>query len=288
MPSYARSPRPESCTSPTSRWPRPAACCATRKVRRLATEFACQWLHITTSSSSTKRASGISPRSRPARRDVRGVDPVLHRLFQHDGSVLNILDADYTFLNEALAKHYGIPGVNGPEWRQRRRRQEIRPRRHPRPGDDAGQAIGRLAHQPDPARQLDQRSPARREVAPAAEGRAAPARRRSGDRRPDRPAAGRETQPAIRSAPSATCGSTPTASALEALRRDRPPSREGPRRPAHRYPRQGHGRLASSTASTACETTCSPSAATRSCGNSAASCSATPWVGRCSSPTSRS
>ena len=39
-------------------------------------------------------------------------------LFQNDRSVLNILDADYTFLNEALAKHYGIPGVTGPEWRR--------------------------------------------------------------------------------------------------------------------------------------------------------------------------
>ena len=39
-------------------------------------------------------------------------------LFQHNGSVLNILDADYTFLNEPLAKHYGIPGVTGAEWRK--------------------------------------------------------------------------------------------------------------------------------------------------------------------------
>jgi hypothetical protein len=30
-------------------------------------------------------------------------------LFQNDGSVLNILDADYTFLNAELAGHYGIP-----------------------------------------------------------------------------------------------------------------------------------------------------------------------------------
>src|SRR5439155_17547600 len=28
------------------------------------------------------------------------------------------LDADYTFVNEALAKHYGIPGVTGAEWRR--------------------------------------------------------------------------------------------------------------------------------------------------------------------------
>jgi len=39
-------------------------------------------------------------------------------LFQHDGSVLDILDADHTFLNEELAKHYGIPGVSGERWRR--------------------------------------------------------------------------------------------------------------------------------------------------------------------------
>jgi hypothetical protein len=39
-------------------------------------------------------------------------------LFQHNGSVLNIIDADYTFLNEPLAQYYGIPGVSGAEWRR--------------------------------------------------------------------------------------------------------------------------------------------------------------------------
>src|SRR5262249_42390392 len=39
-------------------------------------------------------------------------------LFQRDASVLSILDADHTFVNEALAKHYGIPGVTGPGWRR--------------------------------------------------------------------------------------------------------------------------------------------------------------------------
>jgi hypothetical protein len=32
--------------------------------------------------------------------------------------VSQILDADYTFLNQSLAAHYGIPGVSGPEWRR--------------------------------------------------------------------------------------------------------------------------------------------------------------------------
>ena len=136
-------------------------------------------------------------------------------LFQNDGSVLSILDADYTFLNEPLAKHYGIPGVTGAEWRRVDGVKKYCARRHPRPGDDAGQAIGRLAHQPDPARQLDQRSPARRKLAAAAEGRAAAARRRSRHARLTvRQLVEKHTQRS-RSAPSAISGSTRSASALE-------------------------------------------------------------------------
>src|SRR5207253_8171018 len=39
-------------------------------------------------------------------------------LFQGDRPVTSVLDADHTFLNEALAKHYGIPGVVGPQFRR--------------------------------------------------------------------------------------------------------------------------------------------------------------------------
>ncbi len=39
-------------------------------------------------------------------------------LFQRDGSVLDLLDADYTFVNETLANHYGLNGVSGDEWRR--------------------------------------------------------------------------------------------------------------------------------------------------------------------------
>jgi mono/diheme cytochrome c family protein len=35
-----------------------------------------------------------------------------------DRSILTLLDADYTFLNNRLAKHYGIPGVAGPDFRR--------------------------------------------------------------------------------------------------------------------------------------------------------------------------
>ncbi len=37
---------------------------------------------------------------------------------REDRSVLDLLDADYTFVNERLAKHYGIAGVYGPDFRR--------------------------------------------------------------------------------------------------------------------------------------------------------------------------
>ena len=42
------------------------------------------------------------------------VDSVL----REDRSVLDLIRADYTFLNERLAKHYGIPGIYGSRFRR--------------------------------------------------------------------------------------------------------------------------------------------------------------------------
>ncbi len=39
-------------------------------------------------------------------------------IIQEDRSVLDLLDADYTFVNERLAKHYGIPDVYGSQFRR--------------------------------------------------------------------------------------------------------------------------------------------------------------------------
>src|SRR5690606_4791491 len=35
-----------------------------------------------------------------------------------DRSIIDLLTADYTFVNERLAKHYGIPGVYGSQFRR--------------------------------------------------------------------------------------------------------------------------------------------------------------------------
>jgi Protein of unknown function (DUF1592)/Protein of unknown function (DUF1588)/Protein of unknown function (DUF1587)/Protein of unknown function (DUF1585)/Protein of unknown function (DUF1595)/Planctomycete cytochrome C len=39
-------------------------------------------------------------------------------MLHEDRSILDLLRADYTFLNERLARHYGIPGVTGSEFRR--------------------------------------------------------------------------------------------------------------------------------------------------------------------------
>lgn len=42
----------------------------------------------------------------------------IDELVKNDGSILDILDSDHTFLNGRLAKHYGISDVEGPEFRR--------------------------------------------------------------------------------------------------------------------------------------------------------------------------
>jgi hypothetical protein len=89
------------------------------RVRRLAIEFGCQWLHL----SGFDKLDEKSERHFPTFARMR--DPMYEEairfftdLFRRDGSVLGVLDDDYVFVNEELAKHYGIPGVSGPEWRR--------------------------------------------------------------------------------------------------------------------------------------------------------------------------
>jgi hypothetical protein len=89
------------------------------RARALATEFACQWLDIR----GFDRHNEKSERVFPEFAGLRGAmyeEAVLFfvDLFRNNGSLLEVLDTDHTFLNESLAKHYGISGVRGPHWRR--------------------------------------------------------------------------------------------------------------------------------------------------------------------------
>jgi cytochrome c5 len=48
----------------------------------------------------------------------REVELFFESIVREDRSVLDLLDADYTFVNERLAKHYGIPNIYGAQFRR--------------------------------------------------------------------------------------------------------------------------------------------------------------------------
>lgn len=89
------------------------------RVRRLATEFGCQWLHV----HGFDELDEKSERHFPTFVGLRGAlyeESILFftDFFQRDLPVASLLEADHTFLNEALAQHYGIAGVTGTAWRR--------------------------------------------------------------------------------------------------------------------------------------------------------------------------
>ena len=90
-----------------------------RRARRLAVQFACQWLHLRDFDQTVEKNETLYPefsvlRAHMYEETVRFFED----LFRNDGSILELLDADHTFLNEALARHYGIDGVSGSQWRR--------------------------------------------------------------------------------------------------------------------------------------------------------------------------
>jgi hypothetical protein len=79
------------------------------RIRRLATEFGCQWLHVRDLGALDEK----SERHFPTFVSLRGAMQeeavrFFMDLFQENRSVLSLLDADHTFVNGALAKHYGL------------------------------------------------------------------------------------------------------------------------------------------------------------------------------------
>lgn len=89
------------------------------RAQRLATEFACQWLHIRDFDTLDEKSERHFPSFDALRGDMyQEAIRFFADLFQNNGSVLDILDADHAFLNEALAKHYGISGPKGDQWQR--------------------------------------------------------------------------------------------------------------------------------------------------------------------------
>jgi hypothetical protein len=86
----------------------------------LAEEFAGQWLKFHNFSKHSTVDAGKFPEFTPElRADMhRETKEFFSHLIRNDRPVKEIILADYTFLNERLAKHYGIPGVTGGGFRK--------------------------------------------------------------------------------------------------------------------------------------------------------------------------
>ncbi len=89
------------------------------RVRRLATEFACQWLHVHDFATLDEKSERHFP-TFGGLREAMYEESILFfaDFFAADRSILGILDSDHAFLNEPLARHYGIPGVKGADFRR--------------------------------------------------------------------------------------------------------------------------------------------------------------------------
>ena len=85
----------------------------------LVDNFAGQWLYL-------RNVSAIAPDPYTFPDFDHGVRVAMRRemelffdlIVRNDRSVMELMTADYTFLNERLARHYGIPGVFGSEFRR--------------------------------------------------------------------------------------------------------------------------------------------------------------------------
>lgn len=88
------------------------------KSTALVENFAGQWLqlrNLRTLSPDVATFKGWDEGLRKAM--IRESELFFEHVVKTDKPVTHFLDADYTFLNERLAKHYGVPNIKGPEFK---------------------------------------------------------------------------------------------------------------------------------------------------------------------------
>ena len=89
------------------------------KAHSLVTNFAGQWLHLRNLESITpdgRLFPDFDDNLRQAFR--RETELLFEEVLRRDQSVINLLKSDHAWLNERLAKHYGVPHVAGIEFRK--------------------------------------------------------------------------------------------------------------------------------------------------------------------------
>ncbi len=89
------------------------------RAEALATRFASLWLRLQDVEKVVPDAFRFPNYSRQLAESMRRETEIFfHNLVQEDRSLLELYGADYTFVNERLARHYGIAGVHGDAFRR--------------------------------------------------------------------------------------------------------------------------------------------------------------------------
>jgi hypothetical protein len=89
------------------------------RAESLVTNFAGQWLHIRNLAQQKPDKDAFPEFDESLRRAFqRETELFFQNILREDRGVMELLDADYTFLNQRLAEHYGIPNVYGPQFRK--------------------------------------------------------------------------------------------------------------------------------------------------------------------------
>jgi hypothetical protein len=89
------------------------------KSDRLVTNFAGQWLYLRNLSNHQPNSMVFPDFDDNLRQAFRQeAELFFESIMREDRNVLDLMTADYTFVNERLAKHYGIPNVYGSQFRR--------------------------------------------------------------------------------------------------------------------------------------------------------------------------
>ncbi|RYG87284.1 DUF1592 domain-containing protein, partial [bacterium] len=86
------------------------------KASALTENFAGQWLHLRELATVTPEVEGFDENLREA--FIEETRTLVDWVRTQDRPITELLTADYTFVNERLAKHYGIPDIRGSHFRK--------------------------------------------------------------------------------------------------------------------------------------------------------------------------
>src|SRR6185436_8452914 len=86
------------------------------KAVSLIDNFAAEWMHLRELENAAPESPDFDGNLKQA--FGREMELFFESILREDRSILTVLDADYTFVDERLAKHYGIPNIKGSFFRR--------------------------------------------------------------------------------------------------------------------------------------------------------------------------